>query len=324
MPAFHKIIVDLFFWCIISCKPFRHLRLRENDPMVREVDTYLNNTKTVTRRRYIFRPSRGVYYGLVHFPSLDIVIQFENLNPSIFHISNMTSNPPISAAAVVSNTNPAQRLGPEPITGQYVTLERLSQNHFHDLYENIGTNADLWTWWPDEQPSTIPKFDEYLEGLLKFMIDDIALYAVIPLSGSNKGKALGLVMGLSQHRTTHRIAELGAFFGPQLQGKREATEAFYIVGNRLFEFNHRRLAWKTDALNLKSRKAAERLGFVYEGTYRQDQIVKGRSRDSVFYSIIDSEWPLCKNALEKWLDNANFDEQGRQRSKLEEIRESLR
>ena len=77
-------------------------------------------------------------------------------------------------------------------------------------------------------------------------------------------------------------------------------------------------------MNLPSKKAAERCGFVYEGTFRQHQIVRGRNRDSTWYSMIDSEWPTCRKAAEKWLEDGNFDEQGRQRRRMEEIRESLK
>jgi RimJ/RimL family protein N-acetyltransferase len=210
------------------------------------------------------------------------------------------------------------------LTGQYVTLERLTQNHFPDLYENVGSHADLWTWWPDGPFSTISEFDDYLNELLRFMSDDLVVYAVIFFSGPNKGKAVGLAFGLSKDRLTNRVAELGLFFGPQLKRTRAGTEVVYLLGGLLFELNHRRLQWKTNSLNLQSRKAAARYGFVHEGTFRQDQINEGRNRDSAWYSIIDSEWPLCRKAFEKWLEDGNFDEQQRQRSRLEEIRESLR
>ncbi|MCJ1479167.1 hypothetical protein MMC13_007851 [Lambiella insularis] len=237
----------------------------------------------------------------------------------------MSVNPPPTAAAVIPNTNPAHRPGPEPVTGQHVTLERLTQKHFPDLYENIGpAHAELWTWWPDEPPSTPSKFDDYLNGLLNLMTDDLAVYAVIFLSGPDKGKAHGLAFALSQDRESNRVAELGVFFGLQLHRTRAGTEVAYLLGDLLFELNHRRLQWKTNALNLSSRKAAERYGFVYEGTFRQDQINKGRNRDSSWYSIIDSEWPMCKKAFEMWLEDGNFDEQQRQKSRIEEIRESLR
>src|SRR6266567_2463562 len=107
------------------------------------------------------------------------------------------SNNPLTVGAVVSNTNPAHLPGPEPLTGQHVTLERLTQKHFPDLYENIGSHADLWIWWPDEPVSTASKFDDYMNEFLK-LSEDLVIYAVLPLSGPNKGKALGLAFALSE------------------------------------------------------------------------------------------------------------------------------
>jgi RimJ/RimL family protein N-acetyltransferase len=233
------------------------------------------------------------------------------------------SKNPLTLVPLVSNTEPARFPGAEPLTGKQVVLERLTKKHYPDLYQSIGCHADLWTWWPDEPVSTASEFDEYLNMFLK-VSEDLVIYAVLPLSGPNQGKALGLAFALSEDRLTNRVAELGLFYGPQLQGTRAGTEAAFLLSGLMFELNHRRLAWKTNSLNLQSRKAAERLGFVYEGTHRQDQINKARSRDTVWYSIIDSEWPICKKAFEIWLENGNFDEQQRQRRRVEEIRESLR
>jgi RimJ/RimL family protein N-acetyltransferase len=233
------------------------------------------------------------------------------------------SNYPLILGAVVPNTNPAHLPGTEPLTGQHVKLERLTQNHFSDLYEYVGSHADLWTWWPDEPCSTASEFDDYLNELLK-MSSDLAIYAILLLSGPNTGKAAGLAFALSEDRLTNRVGELGLFFGPPLQRTRAGTEVVYLLGGLLFESNHRRLQWKTNSLNLQSRKAAERYGFVYEGTFRQHQINKGRNRDSSWYSIIDSEWPMCKKAFEIWLEDGNFDEQQRQRTTLEEIRKNLK
>ena len=234
------------------------------------------------------------------------------------------SNNPLTFGVVVSNTYPAHHPGPESLTGQHVTLERLTQNHFPDIFENVGSHADLWTWWPDGPFSTASEFDDYLTGLLQFRSDDLVVYAIFLRFGPNKGKAIGLAFALSEDRLTNRVAELGLFFGPYLQRTRAGTEVVYLLGDLLFKLNHRRLQWKTNSLNLQSRKAAERYGFVYEGTFRQHQINKGKNRDSSWYSIIDSEWPLCRKAFEKWLEDENFDEQQRQRSRIEEIRESLR
>lgn len=234
------------------------------------------------------------------------------------------SNNPLSLAPIVPNTDPAHRPGPEPVTGRHVTLERLEQKHFSDLYENVGRHADLWTWWPDEPPSTPSAFDEYVEQLCHYLADDLAVYAAIPLAGPHEGKAAGIAFALSQDRLTNRVGELGLFLGPPLQGSRAGTEVAYLLAGLLFDLNHRRLQWKTNALNTSSRRAAERYGFVHEGTFRQDQINKGRNRDSAWYSIIDSEWPVCKQAFELWLEDGNFDEQQRQKRRIEEIRATLK
>jgi len=231
---------------------------------------------------------------------------------------------PITLAPIVTNTDPARLIGREPITGQHVRLECLAQSHFSDLYDNIGpSHPDLWTWWPEDAPSTPSKFDEYMDEFSKFQVPDLAVYAVILLSGPNNGKAAGLGMAMSKDRDSKRIGEVGLFLGPLLQRSRAGTEVPYILTNLLFDLNHRRVGWNTNSLNNQSRKAAERYGFVFEGTFRQDQIDKGRNRDSSWYSIIDSEWPVCKEAFEKWLDDGNFDEQQQQKRRLEEIRESL-
>ncbi|KAI9703945.1 MAG: hypothetical protein M1820_005727 [Bogoriella megaspora] len=232
------------------------------------------------------------------------------------------SNDTPTLGAIVSNTEPAQLPGTGPLTGQHVTLERLTQNHFPDLYEDVGSHADLWTLWPGGPFSTRIEFDDYLTRLLAYS-SDLVTYAVFLLSGPNKGKAVGLALALSENRPTHRVAEIGLFYGPQLQRTRAGTEVVYLLCNLLFGLNHRRLQWKTNSLNVQSRKAAERYGFVYEGTLRQHEINKGRNRDTSWYSIIDSEWPACRKVFETWLEDGNFDEQQQQVSRMEDIRKVL-
>ena len=234
----------------------------------------------------------------------------------------MTNNP-LTLGAVVSSTNSALFPGPEPLIGQHVTLERLTQNHFPDLYENVGSHDLLWAWVPDGPFSTTSDFFHWLDPHLE-KSDDLVLYTVLLLSGPSKGKAVGLASFFGAH-LTNRVIELGVLFGPQLQRTRAGTEVLFLLGCLLFEkLNYRRLEWKCNSLNLSSKKAAERYGFVYEGTFRQHQIVRGRNRDTCWYSIIDSEWPMCRKVFEKWLEDGNFDEQRRQRSRMEEIREILR
>ena len=109
-------------------------------------------------------------------------------------------------------------------------------------------------------------------------------------------------------------------YAPPLQRSPAATEAMFLMMRRVFdELGYRRYEWKCDALNAPSRGAAERLGFTYEGIFRQATIYKGRNRDTAWYSITDAEWPRIKAAYESWLDPANFDAQGKQRQRLSDL-----
>ena len=121
----------------------------------------------------------------------------------------------------------------------------------------------------------------------------------------------------------NRCIELGnVYFGPALARTRKATEAVYLIARHaLEELGYRRLEWKCDALNAPSRRAALRYGFTYEGTFRRDVIVKGRSRDTAWFSLIDADWPRVRAGFERWLDPANFDAGGNQRASLEALRQ---
>ena len=120
-------------------------------------------------------------------------------------------------------------------------------------------------------------------------------------------------------------AEIGfVLHGFSLQKSRAGTAAFYLGAKHLFEdLGYRRYEWKCNAQNEASRRAAERYGFTYEGRFRNDAVWRGRNRDTDWYSIIDSEWPLVKVALEAWLDPGNFDAAGNQRAGLATLRERL-
>ena len=233
------------------------------------------------------------------------------------------ANQPLALGAVVSNTKPALIPGDEPLNGQHVILERLTQNHFPDLFENIGAHDNVWAWLSDGPFSTTSDFAHWLRPHLE-KSDDLILYAVVPLSGLSKDKAVGIASLIGAH-LTNRVIEIGIVFGPQIQKTRAGTEVVFLLGCCLFEkLNYRRLEWKCNSLNLASKKAAERYGFVYEGTFRQHQIVKGRNRDSCWYSMIDSDWPMCREVFKKWLQDGNFDGQQQQRSRMEDIRDLLR
>jgi RimJ/RimL family protein N-acetyltransferase len=111
---------------------------------------------------------------------------------------------------------------------------------------------------------------------------------------------------------------------PVLQRSAAATEAMYLMMRHAFDLGYRRYEWKCDSLNARSRAAAERLGFVFEGVFRQATVSKGRSRDTAWYSVIDSEWPVLRAAFEHWLEPGNFDAAGVQRARLGDIRAAFR
>jgi RimJ/RimL family protein N-acetyltransferase len=118
------------------------------------------------------------------------------------------------------------------------------------------------------------------------------------------------------------VIEIGhIWFGAALQRTPAATEAIYLLARHAFDdLGYRRLEWKTDALNARSRRAAERYGFQFEGIFRQHMVVKDRNRDTAWYAMLDHEWPAARNAFEAWLDPANFDSAGRQKRALAELR----
>jgi len=121
----------------------------------------------------------------------------------------------------------------------------------------------------------------------------------------------------------NRVIEVGwVIYSPALQRTRMATEAQYLLAKYVFEtLRYRRYEWKCDSLNAPSRRAAERLGFVYEGTFRQAVVYKGRSRDTAWFTMIDKEWTVNKCILEQWLSPENFDSQGKQQKSLKKLRE---
>ena len=121
-------------------------------------------------------------------------------------------------------------------------------------------------------------------------------------------------------RLTQRVIEVGNIvYSPALQRTPLSTEAQYLIARYAFEtLRYRRYEWKCNALNAPSRRAALRFGFSYEGLFRQHMIVKGRNRDTAWYSMLDSEWPARKAAFERWLAPENFDSNGRQKTKLSE------
>lgn len=123
----------------------------------------------------------------------------------------------------------------------------------------------------------------------------------------------------------HRSIEVGnILYTPALQKTPGATEAMYLMARHAFEeLGYRRYEWKCNALNAPSRRAAERLGFSFEGIFRKHMIIKGLSRDTAWFALLDEDWPRARAAFQAWLDPSNFDPAGRQKRRLEELRAGL-
>jgi RimJ/RimL family protein N-acetyltransferase len=155
-------------------------------------------------------------------------------------------------------------------------------------------------------------FDAWLHD--RAALEDPFSYAIVD---AKTGSALGLA-ALMRIDPPNRAIEVGSIlYSPALQRTRGATEAMYLLARYVFEeLGYRRYEWKCNALNAPSRAAALRLGFTFEGIFRQHMIVKGRNRDSAWYSMLDGEWPARKAAFERWLAPENFDLDGTQRTPL--------
>lgn len=162
-------------------------------------------------------------------------------------------------------------------------------------------------------------FDEFIVNLSQS--NDPLYFAA---KDKSTGKAIGF-MSFMRIDNAHRCVEVGGImFSPLLQRTPAATECMYLMARHIFDtLGYRRYEWKCNSLNAGSRKAALRLGFTFEGIFRQHMIVKGINRDTAWFSMLDSEWPAVKRAFEAWLDPKNFDDQGNQLASLASLRKTL-
>ena len=216
------------------------------------------------------------------------------------------------------DATPAARPGPVTLQGRFGRLEKLDPAHAPALWEAVKDHDHIWTYMPSYGPFPDPSsFGTWVAA--RAGTKDPYAYAVIDTAD----RAVG-TLSLMAIRPEHRVIEVGhVVYAPALQRTPLATEAQYLLARYAFEtLGYRRYEWKTDTLNSASRRAALRYGFTFEGIFRQHMIAKGRNRDTVWLSILDSEWPALKAAFQAWLDPANFDAEGRQKRGLAELRGS--
>ncbi len=202
-----------------------------------------------------------------------------------------------------------------PIQGRLCRLEPLDiLTHVDDLFEAFTADktGGLWTYMPMGPFATVSELKDWMDGACTG--EDPVFYAIVD---EVTDKAAGFASYLRINPDVG-VIEVGYItFSPQLQKTAMATEAMFLMMRRVFdELGYRRYEWKCDALNEPSRKAALRLGFTYDGIFKQATIYKGRNRDTAWYSILDKDWPTLKMLFEQWLAEENFDEQGRQKQSL--------
>jgi RimJ/RimL family protein N-acetyltransferase len=209
----------------------------------------------------------------------------------------------------------------QALHGRYCVVEPLDpERHARALYAANGRDSEqrMWTYL-----ATGPygSFDEYRDWLARQVTSRDPSFRAFVSQETGEAVGIGAYLRIDPAAGSIEVGHIA--LSPLLQRSAAATEAMYLMMRYAFELGYRRYEWKCDSLNEKSRRAASRLGFSYEGTFRQATVYKGRSRDTAWYSVIDSEWPLLRAAFERWLDPGNFDASGRQRLGLADVRQAL-
>ena len=202
--------------------------------------------------------------------------------------------------------------------GRWCRVEALDvARHGAELYAAYAedTNGRIWTYMGYGPFETRAEFRDWMAA--NCLGDDPLFHAIVEAAS---GRALGMASYL-RVVPDNGVIEVGHInYAPALQRTAAATEAMYLMMARVCdELGNRRYEWKCDALNAVSRAAAERLGFAFEGVFRQATLYKGRNRDTAWYAITDRDWPTLKAAYEAWLDPANFDAEGGQKARLSEF-----
>ncbi len=217
----------------------------------------------------------------------------------------------------VKNWHPAKRPSFIPFIGQYTFLKPLEiEQHAEPLFEALAFNnaGESWTYLPYGPFTQLADFKNWL---LEIKADkDTLLYAIF---NKKTEKAIGIA-GYLRINPEHGVIEVGHLhFSHRLKKTKIATEAMYLMMRYVFdELGYRRYEWKCHTLNQASRQAALRLGFTFESVFRQSHVLKNRNRDTAWFSVLDSEWPVLKQKFIHWLDPKNFDEMGQQVNKLQD------
>lgn len=217
-------------------------------------------------------------------------------------------------------TNPAPAGQPQRVVldGRYCRLEPLTpERHLAGLYASATPPdaAARFLYLGESAPASEDEMAAWVDSAASS--EDPLFFAVVDKqTGRTEGRQT-----LMRITPAHRCIEIGnIYWGPAIAGTRVATEAMFLFARYVFdELGYGRYEWKCNALNEPSRRAAERFGFLYEGHFRRAVIIRGRSRDTAWFSIIAEEWPRLRAAYEQWLEPGNFDANGIQRTRLSDL-----
>ncbi|QCO57229.1 GNAT family N-acetyltransferase (plasmid) [Pseudorhodobacter turbinis] len=208
----------------------------------------------------------------------------------------------------------------DTLTGHHVVLERLDADlHAADLFRAFSGHDALWDYMYDGPFSSAASYHRWVKE--KTNDSSVQFYAIRDLVSGHCG---GVASFLRIDPAAGSIEVGSICIAPELQQSRQATEAMYLMMQWAFNAGYRRYEWKCNARNMASRRAAQRLGFSYEGIFRQAAVAKGRNRDTAWFSVIDSEWPALYEAFTAWLAPSNFDASGRQREQLSDLTRLVR
>lgn len=217
--------------------------------------------------------------------------------------------------APLAGWTPRQPPSREPMAGRLCRLEALdAATHARALHEAYSADPEgrNWTYLPYGPFATAEAYEAAVASMQK--VDHTIFYAIVDL---DSGRPVGVAAYLRIDPAMGSIEVGHLSYSPALQRKPAATEAMFLMMRRAFdELGYRRYEWKCDSTNAPSLAAAKRLGFQFEGIFRQAMVVKNRNRDTAWLSIVDGEWPALKAAFDAWLEPANFDDRGEQKRRL--------
>lgn len=215
----------------------------------------------------------------------------------------------------VTGWQAAERPGDAPMEGRYARLERLDADaHAAALFAAFAGHDALWDYMPYGPFHSSAAYHRWAKEATGGA--DPVFWAIFA-EGAAHPSGVASYLRITPE---HGVIEVGNIcLSPALQRGRAATEAMFLMMDWAFSHGYRRYEWKCNALNLPSRRAAQRLGFSYEGVFRQHMVIKGANRDTAWFAMIDSEWPALREAYAAWLSPANFDAKGRQRERLSDL-----